>query len=785
MSSSFKKLIFCCLVLWAIAAVTMGQHSPYSLQAAVDALHRRELQLALKDNYNNPRTRYAPPVTIDEDDYWDGIETEGPSDRRRLNKLLARYLQNEEDNEMAGGGESYENDFDDENFIPIEERKRSFFRENERNEPQYMGSVFREREFPRNNQQELTEKFLREIEEERDLEREERYKEALKNLWEKYQQQENEIEDELFEDEKRKRFLVPESDAVGNQYIGPLMQRKRSYPVLPWLPYNKKKRFPVAKRSPKMPMKPFSTSNEANGNDQISKDLQAIFGPTGEEKKKRSVSPLPSSTSSETTVSAGISTTISTDKSHEDNHIQEKRNAKPVSSNADHSSHNHHGEHHQASGTGDHRHHNDDSSESRESEEEHIDESHEEEHEDQSHEHVSEEEDDEKKKKRSVADKKNIKKTSEVPAATKKKRANLEVVKEDQIIPGDLESPKKKSIDWSNYFGLDRRKKSIFPLKKSKKMVPLKKRSPIDLLADEKRRKRNFSEEKLDQMDSKLKSIEDLIIDETIKYTGAHEGIRDPEKIRELKDHVLSRLATAYNLEKMRRALEKLRESVENENHLSRNEIEALEDDTKEREKAAAAKRLSVKKEKVEFENEHRQPDTSEKQTEGSDNNLKDDDDEERKRKKKRNGGGSIRFSDTPNELSEFEEELGAGHFEPHNDVYLGRQNNGPLSINQCPIIDSMSERCRNVDILSGDIHQDLLPICGVHELCYLCGISPVACDLQYLSDADSICGHNSDCQSAARSVLMILRGTPGPQLGPKECLKNPCLYRVMREIGL
>lgn len=34
----------------------------------------------------------------------------------------------------------------------------------------------------------------------------------------------------------------------------------------------------------------------------------------------------------------------------------------------------------------------------------------------------------------------------------------------------------------------------------------------------------DFSESKLENMDQKLKTIEDLIIDETIKYTGAHEG---------------------------------------------------------------------------------------------------------------------------------------------------------------------------------------------------------------------------------------------------------------------
>lgn len=37
-------------------------------------------------------------------------------------------------------------------------------------------------------------------------------------------------------------------------------------------------------------------------------------------------------------------------------------------------------------------------------------------------------------------------------------------------------------------------------------------------------RSNEFSETKLENMDKKLKTIEDLIIDETIKYTGAHEG---------------------------------------------------------------------------------------------------------------------------------------------------------------------------------------------------------------------------------------------------------------------
>lgn len=65
---------------------------------------------------------------------------------------------------------------------------------------------------------------------------------------------------------------------------------------------------------------------------------------------------------------------------------------------------------------------------------------------------------------------------------------------------------------------------------------------------------------------------------------------------------MLSRLATAYSLEKMRRALERLRQSVDNENHLLRNVIEN-ESKSDEIDALEAQKRLSVKKEKAQYDN--------------------------------------------------------------------------------------------------------------------------------------------------------------------------------------
>lgn len=96
-------------------------------------------------------------------------------------------------------------------------------------------------------------------------------------------QQEPEQEVEQFEQKKRMR--------VPPYYL--LMQKKRSYPVLPWLPYNgdKRKRFPVAKRSTtnSNPESPLGRTDE-----RVAQELSELFGKPGEsqshneEKRKRS-----------------------------------------------------------------------------------------------------------------------------------------------------------------------------------------------------------------------------------------------------------------------------------------------------------------------------------------------------------------------------------------------------------------------------------------------------------------------------------------------------------------
>lgn len=88
-------------------------------------------------------------------------------------------------------------------------------------------------------------------------------------------------------------------------------------------------------------------------------------------------------------------------------------------------------------------------------------------------------------------------------------------------------------------------------------------------------------------------------------------------------------------------------------------------------------------------------------------NDLNEDDD--KKKKKKR----SQKKSDLSNLVNEAA---------PMSEGYMG----GRIT-NECPLLDSIEKKCRGIDIMSGDSHQNLLEACGAHQLCYLC-VS--ACDL-------------------------------------------------------
>ncbi|XP_068147040.1 myb-like protein X isoform X4 [Drosophila tropicalis] len=698
----------------ALHCIVATSHRPaYSLQAAVDELHRRE---AAKYPLNSPPTHFAGEPLDD----W-----------------------NED--------------------IP--------------------SSVFREREHqaPSFSHTDLTDQFLREIEEasedqaqEQDQDHKHHYGNALRQWWHRFKQQQQQAavadrtddaddDDDALEAasnadvfEQKKRMRMPP------YYL--LMQKKRSYPVLPWLPYNadKKKRFPVAKRAigKDQDIVPGKTD------ERVVEELSELFGkpaeaenPASAEKKKRSAeesgkSSGTTSTSTTTTTTKPADSATATALGDMRLEINFQRvnvtssSSPPTGELVQHGGHA--GHHAHVAGMAQTEYHHRKRSEhvhhSNEDSSEHDADEHDEEGEESSDEGDHDEFDDEEGEGDA---------NDEDERRKKKKRST----KRSPSV-GHLMLRAKKSIDWSQYFGLDRKKKSLNEAQEKKRSES----DNDDNDSNVEKRKRDLDPEKLENLDKKLQSIEDFIIDETIKYTGAHEGaINSKEEIRKIKDHVLSRLATAYSLEKMRRALDKLRQSVEAENHLQRNIIDPTSSEEENNGLEEHGKlNLAYIKHKADELAESEQPRIVES-------------------KKKRSG--YLRYPEQPNNMEEALT-LASNPYEPLNDAYLGNKNY-IIGSNQCPIIESMAERCRGVDLISGDLNQELLPLCGVHQICYLCGASQVACDYQYLAEADSLCGNSNDCQSAARSVLMILRSTPGPQIGPRECLKNPCLYRAMREIGL
>jgi hypothetical protein len=52
--------------------------------------------------------------------------------------------------------------------------------------------------------------------------------------------------------------------------------------------------------------------------------------------------------------------------------------------------------------------------------------------------------------------------------------------------------------------------------------------------------------------DEKLMWLEDTLINNALKYTGANQGTNDPEEINNVKNQVLANLNQAYYIEKLR-----------------------------------------------------------------------------------------------------------------------------------------------------------------------------------------------------------------------------------------
>lgn len=59
----------------------------------------------------------------------------------------------------------------------------------------------------------------------------------------------------------------------------------------------------------------------------------------------------------------------------------------------------------------------------------------------------------------------------------------------------------------------------------------------------------------------RLMWLEDELIDDALKYTGANQGTNDPEEINNVKNQVLLNLNHAYNIEKL------IQDKASNENN--------------------------------------------------------------------------------------------------------------------------------------------------------------------------------------------------------------------------
>lgn len=193
---------------------------------------------------------------------------------------------------------------------------------------------------------------------------------------------------------------------------------------------------------------------------------------------------------------------------------------------------------------------------------------------------------------------------------------------------------KKKSIDWSDYFGIDKRVKKpvsfiesndgtqdklrkqyfdtfnrevIYPLNSFRRHNYQKrnfmKPKPSEetniqhdrthALTIDSNNKRNIAEDndsKLDNLDKKLKSMEGFIVDEALHFSANVGDELDSKEEQEVKEKLLSRLAAAYSLEKMRKALKEFKHSLQTQ-RFDTPDISPLPTEV------AKKKRVAVKKE--------------------------------------------------------------------------------------------------------------------------------------------------------------------------------------------
>lgn len=158
----------------------------------------------------------------------------------------------------------------------------------------------------------------------------------------------------------------------------------------------------------------------------------------------------------------------------------------------------------------------------------------------------------------------------------------------------------------------------------------------------------------------------------------------------------------------------------------------------------------------------------------------------DKKRKKKRN------------ELTNFISEN-----EPMSEEMMG--GGGAYDASSCPILDSIERKCRGIDMMNGDFHQNLLDTCGAHQLCYLCvswfwsifewtlsiinlslqqGDSQAQCDYDFLAEAEEMCDSDMKCNIIARQTLSALKSAGAVKISQRECIRNPCIRMALQTLS-
>ncbi|XP_066152848.1 uncharacterized protein [Euwallacea fornicatus] len=337
-----------------------------------------------------------------------------------------------------------------------------------------------------------------------------------------------------------------------------------------------------------------------------------------------------------------------------------------------------------------------------------------------------------------------VKKTENPPPPRKiekKDKPKMDITKEGDINK-EVFSPvapqtaktlslKKKSIDWSDYFGLDRRKKSDNELDKElmeryhKAIAVTAKKRNADLpfqgfkaSDSEALRKEDQEEHKITKIDKKLEKLEDKIVEEALKYTGAHQQDHDTKQVQQIKDNIISRLAQAYNVEKMRNALAEYKIEIER----ARKEVEKVKNDDKSiGETTMEEKRVSVpRKEAIDDGIDVR---------DGADNKIK----------------------------CTTEEDCHEQNYKLPSDIFDLHFSNLGL---ECPVID---RACADVTSVIGYYGRVFEAACHIHQMCLLCSnnswFSPTRhCNALFLTKAYELCLGKEECKKEAnRSVRYLL----------------------------